>query len=525
MKETVFFIKPPIDQTNGKKDFLDLAFCQIVLHGKFGKTLFLNKTILKKEKQTSTRAFSMTSLQSNLVIANKPTTIPNPLGGTDPERFDPREAWYPIAYIQDLNPAKLTSFTLLGQDLVIWHDANAEAWRVFEDRCPHRLAPLSQGRVNEAGYLECPYHGWAFSGEGNCEVIPQQIEGGQAQQSKRACVAALPTSIQQGLLFAYPGNPAHAERVEVPIVPLLEDSPQDWVCIDTFRDLPYDALTLLENVLDSSHLPFTHHQSVGNRANASPVELEVVESGKGGFKGIWEEGPRRGTLGRQETTFIAPGLMWHDLTSKQFGRTLTVVYATPMRKGECRLFARFPFKFSSKLPAFFLKLTPRWYSHINQNAILEDDQIFLHFQERYLEAAGGGANLSKAFYLPTKADLFVFEFRSWVNRYSADPFLEAQLSPPLRTEKLLDRYHSHTSKCASCRTALMRIQQVRFGCAVLAAIAWVGLPLAVFFLPRHDWPIPVGLSVAIALVGGTWFALGQWERKLYQGREIPPRNQ
>ena len=78
--------------------------------------------------------------------------------------------------------------------------------------------------------------------------------------------------------------------------------------------------------------------------------LEVIESGKNGFNGTWEEGPRRGKLGRQDTTFIAPSLMWHDLTSKQFGRTITAVYATPTRKGECRLFARFPFTYASKLP-------------------------------------------------------------------------------------------------------------------------------------------------------------------------------
>jgi len=70
-------------------------------------------------------------------------------------------------------------------------------------------------------------------------------------------------------------------------------------------------------------------------------------NGKQGFKGVWPEGPRKGTLGRQDTTFIAPALMWHDITTKQFGRSLTVVYATPIRKGECRVFARFPFKFSS----------------------------------------------------------------------------------------------------------------------------------------------------------------------------------
>mgnify|MGYP001800729356 FL=1 len=93
-----------------------------------------------------------------------------------------------------------------------------------------------------------------------------------------------------------------------------------------------------------------------------------------------------------------------------------MVYATPIRKGECRLFARFPFKFASKLPAFFIKLTPRWYSHISNNRILEDDQIFLHYQERFLEESGGSPNFNKAFYLPTKADTYVSELRKWVNQ-------------------------------------------------------------------------------------------------------------
>lgn len=27
-------------------------------------------------------------------------------------------------------------------------------------QCPHRLVPLSEGRVNQQGELECGYHGW-----------------------------------------------------------------------------------------------------------------------------------------------------------------------------------------------------------------------------------------------------------------------------------------------------------------------------------------------------------------------------
>jgi phenylpropionate dioxygenase-like ring-hydroxylating dioxygenase large terminal subunit len=52
-------------------------------------------------------------------------------------------------------------FVLLGIPLVIWHDqtssSDGQGWRVFVDACPHRLVPLSEGRVTAAGRLECPY--------------------------------------------------------------------------------------------------------------------------------------------------------------------------------------------------------------------------------------------------------------------------------------------------------------------------------------------------------------------------------
>ena len=61
---------------------------------------------------------------------------------------------------------------------------------------------------------------------------------------------------------------------------------------DIHRDLPMDYGTLLENVMDVSHVPFTHHNSVGKRENATPVVLEMVGDGlkPGGFEGIWREG-------------------------------------------------------------------------------------------------------------------------------------------------------------------------------------------------------------------------------------------
>ena len=445
-------------------------------------------------------------------------------GGPDGDHFDWKEVWYPVAYLRDLDKKQLTRFTLLEADLVIWWDSIAQCWRAFSDQCPHRMAPLSEGRINESGLLECPYHGWSFSGDGNCEAIPQQVASGQAHQSKRACVRSFATQEHQGFLFVYRGTLELAEQVALPTVGPIEEDTDDWVIIDTFRDIPYDALTLMENVLDSSHIPYTHHKSVGNRSNVSPVELELLSSNKFGFKGFWKEGPRKGTLGSQHTTFVAPSLMWHDLTSKQFGRTLTVVYATPIRKGECRLFARFPFKFSSKIPKFFIKLTPTWYAHIGQNGVLEDDQVFLHYQERYIEKAGGSEQYSQACYLPTKADRFVLELRRWVSQFGAESFPGQTFDRATPKHELLERFHSHTKHCSSCLVAYRNFQRARWAIGVLAMICWSLTPiLATNVFDRWGWSGPVAGGVSLALVAA-WVWLGTWEKKFVEGRVIPPRN-
>lgn len=251
-----------------------------------------------------------------------------------------RNAWYPVAFLRDLDPDRPTGFTLLGDDLVLWFDRKgtegAEAaggqWRAFADVCPHRLVPLSEGRLNAAGELECPYHGWSFDGQGRCTAIPQASGGSQPSDRRSSC-RAYTTATGQDMLFVFAGASEVAAAVPLPLVPVLEDKQAGWLVQDTFRDLPYDALTLLENVLDVSHVPFTHHATVGRRETAGPVDLRLEQAGPEGFSGVWEEGPRRGKLGSQFTTFLAPGLMWHDLTARGFARILTVVYATPTRPG------------------------------------------------------------------------------------------------------------------------------------------------------------------------------------------------
>ncbi|MEB3182919.1 MAG: Rieske 2Fe-2S domain-containing protein [Cyanobacteriota bacterium] len=429
-----------------------------------------------------------------------------------------RDSWYPVAFLRDLDRSRPTPFTLLGEDLVLWWDRAGGCWQAFTDVCPHRLVPLSEGRLNAAGELECPYHGWSFNGSGRCTVIPQAPPGATPTPRRSSCHRHA-TAEGQGLLFVFAGDPATAARVPLPLVPALAEDPEGWVVQDTFRDLPMDALTLLENVLDVSHVPFTHHRTVGRRENAAPVEAERTGFGPAGFTLLWQEGPRRGKLGSQHTRFLAPGLLWHDLTARGFARILTVVYAVPIGRGSCRLIARFPFRFEARLPRLLLRLRPLWLQHIGNHTVLEDDQVFLHGQERQLERRGGSAEAGRAFFLATPADRYVKALHDWINRHAGEPFAGQPLPARLDRPALMDRYHSHTVHCRACRGALASIRRWR---TPVALLPWLGL-LLLILLPHGAGVISAALLLAVAGLG-LKMQLDAWEHQLLQGDGRPPRN-
>ncbi|MEY2645521.1 MAG: hypothetical protein RLZZ611_2170 [Cyanobacteriota bacterium] len=441
-----------------------------------------------------------------------------------PRQTEPtwQRAWYPVAYLDDLDPARPQAFTLLGRDLVLWYDRGSACWRAFADVCPHRLVPLSQGRLNDAGELECPYHGWSFNGDGQCTAIPQAQED-QAINPRSHC-RPYATATGQGLLFVFSGDPEKASACPLPLLPMLEEASSGgwrdgWIVQDISRDLPMDALTLLENVLDVSHVPFTHHATVGRRDTAGPVNLQLIDFGPGGFTGLWPEGPRRGTLGSQHTTYAAPCLMWHDLTAPGFARLLTVVYATPIRRGQCRLFARFPFQFHSPWPARLLALRPRWLQHLGNHTVLEDDQIFLHWQERQLEQRGGSREAIRSFHLPTAADRYIRALHDWVNRYGGEPFPNQPLPPRLGEPALMERLEAHTRHCRSCSGALRRLTRLQQLCEVLvigglAALAWCG---------GSGGPVLMTLVLTAAALALRWRCWA-WIQQLQRGSGQPPRN-
>ena len=81
--------------------------------------------------------------------------------------------WFAIGAIDTFNEKLPFDITIADNKLAVWNNPLDKdnlltgGWSVMLDVCPHRLAPLSQGRVDPGtGCIECPYHGHQFESGG-----------------------------------------------------------------------------------------------------------------------------------------------------------------------------------------------------------------------------------------------------------------------------------------------------------------------------------------------------------------------
>ena len=373
------------------------------------------------------------------------------------------QQWYPLSPVEDLELNCPNPVMLLGLRLVIWKGIDSRDYSVFLDKCPHRLAPLSEGRIEpKTGNLMCSYHGWEFNQEGICTRIPQadnpQIV---TKNQKNFCVEVFPVQIANDLLWVWADSqsPELARQTPLPLSPQI-DATKGFVWTSYVRDLEYDWQTLVENVTDPSHVPFAHHGVQGNREKAHPIDLNITKSTPNLI-----EAEVQGNF-KTTITFEPPCRLEYTISFGEQGQQMgLIVYCIPTAPGRSRLVAQNTRNFAQKLQ----QLTPRWWDHLNnRNLVIDGDMILLHQQERFLQEQLTQESWQTAYKLPTSADRLVIAFRKWFDQYCNGqlPWLAGGISSteqlPLneKREQLLDRYHQHTQHCSSCRSALKNIQRL-----------------------------------------------------------------
>lgn len=165
-----------------------------------------------------------------------------------------RNAWYCAGWSSDLG-AEPVGRTMLGEFLVFYRDSAGEPVAIG-GRCPHRFAPLSKGRV-KGDVIECPYHGLQFDRDGRCVKNPH-ADGVIPGSAK---VAAYRIVERGGALWVWMGDADKADTADLPTSDFLIDA--RYASISGCVKVAANYQLVIDNLLDLTHAPFLHANTVG----------------------------------------------------------------------------------------------------------------------------------------------------------------------------------------------------------------------------------------------------------------------
>jgi phenylpropionate dioxygenase-like ring-hydroxylating dioxygenase large terminal subunit len=176
-------------------------------------------------------------------------------------------AWYAAAASHEVR-GELLARTLLEEAIVLFRTEDGMAHALI-DRCVHRFAPLSQGRLC-ADRVVCPYHGMQYDRTGLCMHIP-----GQERIPVQARVKAFPVLERYGLVFVWMGDPALADPAQLIDIPQYGSA--EWGISRGYAVFACHWRLITDNLIDPAHTTFVHQRTIGNDAGADvPLHSELV---------------------------------------------------------------------------------------------------------------------------------------------------------------------------------------------------------------------------------------------------------
>jgi len=176
----------------------------------------------------------------------------------------PYNCWW-VAASSDEVGRDLLGRWLLDTPVLLYRTEEGQAVAI-ENRCSHRAAPLSLGCL-KGDNVQCGYHGFMFSPEGDCVNVPSNNAPLPA-----ARIRSFPVIEQAPFVWIYLGDPDQIDNVPPPHA-------LEWAGDDSFAhvvghmDIKANYMLLKENVLDLTHFGYVHAKSFGITDWVDPPRL------------------------------------------------------------------------------------------------------------------------------------------------------------------------------------------------------------------------------------------------------------
>ncbi|MDB5841351.1 MAG: vanillate demethylase [Herminiimonas sp.] len=179
-------------------------------------------------------------------------------------------AWYVAMWAKDLPPATLVPRKIINEALVFLRKEDGSIV-ALADRCPHRFAPLSRGKVKDGDQIQCPYHGLVFDSGGACVHNPH---GSQAIPPA-AKVRSYPAVEKHRCVWVWMGTRTPDPSL-IPDFSLLDTAPEAHMTKPDHITIGAHYQLVSDNLLDLSHAIYLHEGILGDSPTA---EIKVEQQG------------------------------------------------------------------------------------------------------------------------------------------------------------------------------------------------------------------------------------------------------
>ena len=212
-----------------------------------------------------------------------------------------RNAWYVAAWSDDVGDGQLVPRTIMDEPIVLYRKANGDV-AAIEDRCAHRFAPLSMGKIVGGDRIQCPYHGLEYDAH-------RRLRAQSARHQEHSAAGAGEKLSRRSRSTRRCGSGWAISR------PTNARFPTS-ACSTTCRSCTPPSATasssrpiielIIDNLLDLSHTSYLHEGILGN-ADTVESEIKVEQDGDDVV------------VGRHATNSAPPGMFaqfWPDHPAK-----------------------------------------------------------------------------------------------------------------------------------------------------------------------------------------------------------------
>ncbi len=187
--------------------------------------------------------------------------------------------WYAVLYSKEVKTGRLTGVVRLGEKLAFWRNIDDGAVVCIADKCPHRGASISAGKIH-AGHPQCPFHGLEFDNTGKCLLIPGN--GKNTPVPRNFNTKSYKTTEKAGLIWIFWSTHLSASNADsdFPPVPFFEDIDEKFSFKNWIDPWQCHYSRCIENQLDVLHLPFVHHNTIGagNRTIVNGPRIRISDN-------------------------------------------------------------------------------------------------------------------------------------------------------------------------------------------------------------------------------------------------------